>query len=362
MAWQNPEKAFNSLPNLPPQREIETRAVLKSAIDANRSLAEFKGACQRLPHPELLINSVVLQESRDSSAIENIVTTQDALYRAVISPLDAVPSQTKEVLAYREALYHGWETMKQNGLLLGKTSVAIMQRIKQTTAGYRNTPGTQLANPTTEKIIYTPPDWRQVPDKMADWEKFINEPSGLDPLVRMALMHYQFEAIHPFADGNGRTGRILNVLFLLNEKLITLPALYHSAYIIQHKSDYYRCLGEVTEADRWEQWILFMLDAIKETAQFTLSMIEEMLRLKAETLAQIKTLSQKLPAHELNELIFSFPYIKIKVLEDRKLAKRQAASQYLQQLAEKKILTPLKVGREIYYVNHALMDIITRRR
>jgi Fic family protein len=361
MGWVQPGKAYNSLPDLPPREEVETKSVLKCAIEANRWLAEFKGTCQRLPNPELLINSVVLQESRDSSAIENIVTTQDALYRAIISPTEAVPFQTKEVLAYREAIYRGWETMKENGLLVGKTSMVIMQCIKKTTAGYRNVSGTQLTNPVTQKTIYTPPDWQQVPDKMAAWERFVNEPSSLDPLVRMAMMHYQFEAIHPFADGNGRTGRILNVLFLLNEKLITLPALYHSAYIIQHKSDYYRCLREVTEADRWEQWILFMLEAVKETARFTLTMIEEMLRLKEDTLKQIKTLSQKLPAFELNELIFSFPYIKIKVLEDRKLAKRQAASSYLQQLADRKILTPLKVGREIYYVNHALIDIITRK-
>lgn len=356
----NPQNPFNNLQPLPPKQDVETKAVLKKAIDANRSLAEFKGTCQRLPNPELLINSIVLQESKDSSAIENIVTTQDALYRAVISPLDTVPSDTKEVLAYREAIYAGWNMMKENNLLLGKTAVHIMQRIKQTDASFRNTPGTQLGNPATKKIIYTPPEWQLVPDKMAAWEKFVNEPSEIDPLIRMALMHYQFEAIHPFSDGNGRTGRILNVLFLLNEKLITLPALYHSGYIIQHKSDYYKCLREVTQNARWEQWILFMLDAVKETAQHTLKMIEEMLALKEHTLIQVKSLSQKLPAFELNELIFSFPYIKIKVLEDRGLAKRQAASTYLQQLADKGILKPLKVGREIYYVNHGLMKIITR--
>ncbi len=360
MSWNNPEIPFNDLPPLPPKQEIETKAVLKKCIDANRSLAEFKGTCLRLPNPELLINSIVLQESKDSSAIENIVTTQDALYRAVISPLDTVPSDTKEVLAYREAIYTGWDMMNEHGLLLGKTALHIMQKIKHTHASFRNTPGTQLGNPATKKIIYTPPDWQQVADKMSAWEKFVNEPSDLDPLVRMALMHYQFEAIHPFSDGNGRTGRILNVLFLLNEKLITLPALYHSGYIIQHKNEYYKSLREVTESNRWEQWVLFMLDAVKETAHHTLKMIEEMLVLKEKTLIEVKSLSQKLPAYELNELIFSFPYIKIKVLEDRKLAKRQAASTYLQQLADKGILKPIKVGREMYYINHGLMEIITR--
>lgn len=360
MPWISSEIPFNDLPSLPPRQEIETKSILKKAIDANRCLAEFKGTCQRLPNPELLINSIVLQESKDSSAIENIVTTQDALYRAVISPLETVSSETKEVLAYREAIYAGWDMMKENGLLIGKTATHIMQKIKHTNAAFRNTPGTQLGNPITKKIIYTPPDWMLVPDKMADWEKFVNEPSGIDPLIRMALMHYQFEAIHPFSDGNGRTGRILNVLFLLNEKLITLPALYHSGYIIQHKNNYYQGLREVTEHNKWEQWILFMLDAVKDTAQHTLTMIEEMLALKEKTLVQVKSLSQKLHAYELNELIFSFPYIKIKVLEDRNLAKRQAASTYLQQLADKGILKPFKVGREMYYVNHGLMDIITR--
>ncbi len=358
--WKTPDKPYNSLLPLPPKKEVETRKVLKKAIQANKYLAELKGSCERLPRPEILINTVILQESKDSSAIENIVTTQDALYQAILSPIDGLDSATKEVLRYKEAIYAGKNAFTKTGFLTGKTTINIMQQIKGTTAGYRTLAGTQLANPNSGKIIYTPPEPGRIPEKMAEWEKFVNEDSSLDPVIKMALMHYQFEAIHPFADGNGRTGRILNVLYLIKENLLTLPVLYHSAYIIQNKSDYYRCLREVTENEKWEQWILFMLQAVEETAFHTLNLIEQMLVLKEETLKKVRSVSQKLPAYELNELIFSYPYIKIKILEDKGIAKRQAASGYLQELADLGVLTSHKIGRENYYINHRLMQIITQ--
>ena len=360
MAWMEASKPYNDLPPLPPAREIETAAVLKKAIAANKYLAELKGSCLRLPNPDLLLNTVVLQESKDSSAIENIVTTQDSLYQAILNPYDGLPSEVKEVLRYREAMYAGIEEMKKTGVIKSSLAINIMQRLRGIKTGFRTLPGTQLANPQTKKIIYTPPDPELIPDKIASWERFVNEYEEYDPLVKMALMHYQFEAIHPFSDGNGRTGRILNVLFLMNEGLITQPVLYHSSYIIQHKSDYYRCLREVTEKEAWEPWILFMLDAITETSQRTLRFIDEMLNLKEETLAIIKQLSQKLPAYELNDLLFSLPYVKIKTLIDAGLGTRPTVAGYLEALVQQGVLKTSKIGRENYYINHKLMAMLTK--
>jgi Fic family protein len=358
MAWKKPELPYNQLPALPPAIKLENERVLKAALQANKYLAELKGYCQTLPNPNLLLNTIVLQESRDSSAIENIVTTQDELYRAIVNPLDNSPA-TKEVISYREAVYTGLKELNSTQVFTGRLALKIMQRVKNTTAGYRNIPGTKLANPTTQKIVYTPPEPTVIADKIAGWETFINNNQALDPLIVMALMHYQFEAIHPFADGNGRTGRILNVLYLVHTQLLTLPVLYHSAYIIQHKEDYYKMLRLVTEEERWEDWILFMLEAVRETADNTLKLIKSIVKLKEETLEKVKDISQKLPAYELNDLIFSFPYVKIKTLIDKKIAKRQTASGYLQQLEERKILKSIKEGREIYYVNYRLMNLLT---
>lgn len=361
MSWKTSEIPFNGLKALPPGVNLEHPTMLKKAIQANRYLAELKGYCQTLPNPELLLNTVILQESKDSSAIENIVTTQDDLYRAILNPFDHVPPNTKEVLSYREAMYTGIEELKEKSVFTGNLAVKIMQRIKNTTSEYRLIHGTKLLNPNTNRIIYTPPDPTEIRNKIKDWEIFINEENEIDPLIIMALMHYQFEAIHPFADGNGRTGRILNVLYLVHRGLLTHPLLYHSAYIIQHKEEYYRRLRLVTENDEWHEWIEFMLDAVKETSLTTLNTIKSIITLKEDNLKKIKGISQKLPAYELNELIFSFPYVKIKTLIDRNIAKRQASSSYLQELAEKGILHSVKHGKEVYYINHKLMDILSGR-
>lgn len=360
MAWKKPETPYNQLPALPPATKLETEAVLREALQANKFLAELKGYSQTLPNPNLLLNTIVLQESRDSSAIENIVTTQDELYRAILNPIDHSPA-TKEVISYREAVYTGLNELKSTSVFTGRLALKIMQRIKNTTAGYRSLSGTRLANPTSQKIVYTPPDPAVIADKIKDWEKFVNNNQTLDPLVIMALMHYQFEAIHPFADGNGRTGRILNVLYLVHAGLLTLPVLYHSAYIIQHKDGYYKSLRLVTEEDQWEAWILFMLKAVRETADNTLQLIKSIVHLKEETLEKVQAVSQKLPAYQLNELIFSYPYVKIKTLIDKGIAKRQTASGYLQQLEAMKILHAKKEGREIYYINHRLMKLLTTK-
>ncbi len=361
MSWIKNDVPFNDLKSLPPLIELENVRILKKAIEANKYLAELKGYCQTLPNPDLLLNTVILQESKDSSAIENIVTTQDDLYRAILSPFDSIPPNAKEVIRYREAMYTGIDELKKRGVFTGKVAIKIMQKIKNSSEEYRNISGTKLLNPNTRKIIYTPPDPAEIETKIAEWEKFINDGQDTDPLIIMALMHYQFEAIHPFHDGNGRTGRILNVLYLVHKGLLIHPLLYHSAYIIQHKEEYYKRLREVTEKEHWIEWIEFMLDAIKETSLTTLNTIKAIIELKESNLDLIKKISQKLPAYELNELLFSFPYVKIKTLIDKNIAKRQAASSYLQELAKKEILKTFKFGKEIYYINYKLMDILTGR-
>lgn len=353
----------NTLPELPPKIDLESPRLLKESIKASRLLAELKGYCQTLPDPRLLINTVVLQESKDSSAIENIVTTQDELYKAIAAVDNAfgISSATKEVLLYREALYQGLDLMNKRGLTTN-TLIAIMQKLKNTTEGVRKTTGTRLSNPVTKEIIYTPPEGENlIREKLTSFEKFIhNEKDDIDLLIKMALLHYQFEAIHPFSDGNGRTGRILNVLYLVHQNLLNIPVLYLSSYIIRNKNDYYRLLREVTEKQNWNEWILFMLRGVSETAALTLDKISGIQNLKKEMAIQIKSALKTSYNSELVDLIFSYPYMKIKILEKNGIGHRQTASVYLQKLAKEKILRPLKLGKELYYINHRLMDVISR--
>ncbi|MEJ7611043.1 MAG: Fic family protein [Ferruginibacter sp.] len=360
----DPNEPHNILPDLPPKINLESPAILKATIKANRLLGELKGYCQTLPDPRLLINTVILQESKDSSAIENIVTTQDELYQAVVSAeeLHNISSSTKEVIRYREAMYLGLEKMKSKSLLTTNTMIQIMQQLKGTSEEVRKNSGTRLANPITKKIIYTPPEGEElIRKKLFSLERFIHDDKNeLDPLIKMALIHYQFEAIHPFSDGNGRTGRILNVLYLVQQQLLTLPVLYLSSYIINHKTDYYRLLREVTENQNWEDWILYMLNAIAETSQVTLQKIDAIQKLKEETFVKVKDILKASFNRDLVDVNFSFPYVKIKTLEAHKIAKRQTASTYLQELAKAGILHPMKIRKEIYYINVKLMDIISK--
>lgn len=323
-------------------------------------MAELKGACQQLPEPNLLLNTVLLQESQDSSAIENIVTTRDQLYRAILHPLDAAPPNVKEVLRYREAMREGIAAMQRTGGLSVNTAVQVMQRIKHTDNGLRTLAGTQLANPATGQVIYTPPTPVHVPGLMARWERFANSEEGLDPLVRMAAMHYWFEAIHPFADGNGRTGRILNVLLLINAGLLTHPVLYLSSHILRHKPDYYRCLRRVTEEDAWEEWLLFMLGAVDETARATLALITGIDQLKRIFAAEVRALGNKLPATDLANLLFSFPYVKAGTLIDRQLGTRPTVTAYLRTLVKHGLLHEVKLGRENYFINHRLIHLLEK--
>lgn len=352
----------NALPDLPPGDFTESAEIFKHLAKASRYLGELNGLSASLPSPELLINTIVLQESKDSSEIENIVTTQDELYKAASEDND-VSHAAKEVLSYREALYVGLEKMRtQHNLILTNTMVEIVQTIKQNDAGIRNTPGTALKNAINGEVVYTPPCCEDIiREKLATLEHFINDPniSTLDPLIKMALLHYQFEAIHPFIDGNGRTGRILISLYLVQQELLTLPILYLSSYIVKHKKDYYQSLRGVTENNNWHDWIMYMLTAVIETAQLSTRKIRSMLILKEELEQNMKEVLGASYSHDLLQLMFTLPYLKIEILEKKKIAHRQTASSWLKKLADAEILKPQKNGRNTYYVNHRLMTILT---
>ncbi len=357
----NKNTAFNELPNLPPQGLTESPEILRHLSRAYRHLGELNGLCASLPDPQILINTIVLQESKDSSAIENIVTTQDELYKAATEETIANPI-AKEVLSYREALYVGLEKMKaQKNLLLTNTMLEIVQTIKQNTSGIRNTPGTALKNAINGEVIYTPPCCEDVlREKLAALEQFINNPelSALDPLVKMALIHYQFEAIHPFADGNGRTGRIINALYLVQQELLSQPVLYLSSYIVKYKTEYYQLLRSVTEKDDWHNWIMYILTALIETAQLTTKKIKAMLSIKEDYEKKMKEVLGSSFSYELLQLMFTLPYLKIELLENREIAHRQTASTWLKKLTAGGLLKPQKIGRTTYYVNYRLMEIM----
>lgn len=356
----HPDKPYNLLPPLPPDAELETPSVLKAAITANRSLAELKGKSESLPNPSILINSIILQEAKASSEIENVVTTNDRLFTALSANDSSVDPQTKEVLRYRQALWRGVDYLKDRPLSTD-LFIELMQIIKETKAGIRTEPGTVIANPNTRNIIYWPPEGEAlIRNLLVNLESYIYEENGPDPLIKMAVIHYQFEAIHPFDDGNGRTGRILNILYLIEMKLLHQPTLYLSDAIIRQKAEYYRRIRAITEEDDWESWILFMLNAVKDTSDQTMNRINDILTLLNETVELAK---EKLPdrvySKELVELLFEQPYCKVKFLVDRGIAKRQTAADYLRELENIGILKSKQVGRENLFLNTRLYELLT---
>lgn len=359
----NKDVPYNKLPKLPPMVNLETPEIFKLTIQSNKLLAELKGYCQTLPNPNLLLNTIILQESKESSAIENIVTTQDELYKASLSKADRIKNPAaKEVIQYREAMYWGLEQMNRTELITTNLLVGIMQKLRNTSDNIRNNPGTKLANPITNAVVYSPPEGEQlIREKLADLERFINDDTycDLDSLIKMALIHYQFEAIHPFSDGNGRTGRILNVLYLINKDLLGLPVLYLSRFIIQNKPDYYRLLREVTEQNNWEDWVKFVINGVGETAAMTLKKINAILNLKNEAIPVIKTALKSSYSKELVDLLYSYPYIKTAILESNNIAKRQTAADYLKKIEKSGLLKSIKLGKEVYYINHNLMNVLS---
>jgi Fic family protein len=355
--WQA-KKPYNDLPLLPPNAVLETNVVLKQCITARSALAELKQAAELIPNPSMLITFPLL-EAQASSEIENIVTTTDRLFQHLQAETNADPA-TKEALRYRHALYDGYELLKTRPLTT-RTAESICTQIKGVEMTVRKVPGTALANQASGEVIYTPPEGEShLRDLLANWERFLHDEDTLDPLIRMAVAHYQFEAIHPFTDGNGRTGRVLNSLFLVEQGLLPQPILYLSRYITAHKADYYRLLLDVTREQAWEPWLIYMLRGIADTATWTIAKIAAIRNLFDATTKHVKQSAPKLYSYELVAIIFEQPYCRISNLVQAHIAGRQAASRYLKALADAGVLREQAFGKEKLYVNTRLMALLTQ--
>lgn len=359
MQW-NPSKPYNELPLLPPSVDLETKAVLKSCINARVALAELKQAADLIPNQAMLINTLPLLEAKDSSEIENIVTTSDKLFKFAEHD-DQADSATKEALRYRRALYEGWKALSSQRPLNTNSAETICSQIKGVQMSVRKVPGTNLTNTATGETIYTPPVGETLlRSLLGNWEKLLHEQPELDPLIRMAVMHYQFEAIHPFTDGNGRTGRVLNILYLVQEELLNLPILYLSRYIIANKADYYTKLLAVTKNESWEDWLLYMLEAVRSTATWTTQKISNIRRLADHTAEHVRYKLPKIYSRELIDVIFAQPYCRIGDLVTADIAKRQTASEYLKKLVEIGVLEQHQLGREQLFLHPKLVKLLTQ--
>lgn len=350
-------KPYNELPLLPPDKKVwEKIEVYKILAEARAALAELKGRCPVIPNPFMLINTLVLQEAKDSSSIENIFTTSDKLYKAFASIAVTADPQTKEVLRYRQALLTAWNDIEQSNISIGIIET-IYRQIKEKEDGVRDS---QVFVGNAFQTIYTPPCCREVLIGMLNnWIDFAETNKDIDPLIKMALMHYQFEAIHPFTDGNGRVGRVLNVLFLSKWGLLDHPVLYLSKYINTYKNDYYRLLRNVTENRDWTEWIIYMLTAVKETAIFTLKKVNAIYQLFLSTIEKIKSETPEVYSYELVSLLFEQPYCKIGFVVEAGIASRNTASKYLGKLVELEILQKEQAGNEVLFLNKELYNILT---
>lgn len=352
---------YLTLGKLPPNREeVETIKVLRQVSKAAAALAELKGIAKTIPNQEMLVNAIVLQEAKDSSEIENIITTQDELYKALTVKNTNITLETKEVVNYRRAIFVGFDVIQKQGFLRVNDIVTIQQELVENTAGVRSTPGTVLKNDKTGEVVYTPPqDKKEILELLSNFIDHYNQnEQDLNPLINLAILHYQFESIHPFYDGNGRTGRILNILYLILNGLIEIPILYLSSYIIQNKSEYYRLLNQTNKTGRWEEWILFMLKAVESTAVQTIDRISKIKNLLEKTLVKVQRESPKIYQKELVELLFEQPYSKIEFVVNRIKVERKAASRYLKELENIGVLRSYKVGRETLYINKELIEIL----
>lgn len=355
----NSQKPYNDLPLLPPKVELEEKTILKKAISANVALAELKGILNTIPNPAILINAIVLQEAKSSSLIENVVTTNDKLYQSAAVTAKPIDPNTKEVLNYREAIWQGHHQLQERSVLTTNTFIQIVNTIKGNTAGIRTVPGTTIAA-TSGKIIYTPPEGEHIiREKLKNLEDFIHtDNDGLDPLIKLSLIHYQFEAIHPFYDGNGRTGRIINILYLVYKKLLPIPVLYLSKYIIEHKDTYYRLLRDVSEKNKWRPWILYMLEGTEQTAKFTVKLVEKIRILLDKTAKNVKAKLPKIYSRELVDILFEQPYCRGKNLIEAGIASRNTASKYLKALTDIGVLELHRVWKENLYLNVKLWELL----
>lgn len=350
------------LEQLPPLRQkVETIEILRQTNKSTAALAELKGISSTIPNQAMLINAIVLQEAKDSSEIENIITTQDDLYKALTTNKTHISPQTKEVVNYRKAIFTGYEIAKKQGFLKVNDIVNIQQELVSNTAGIRSTPGTVLKNDLTGEIVYTPPqDKAEILDLLTNFINHFNQPDDLSPLINLAILHYQFESIHPFYDGNGRTGRILNILYLIINNLIDVPILYLSSYIISNKPEYYRLLNQTNATGKWEEWIMFMLKAIESTSKDTITKITNIKNQLDFTILKVQEKAPKLYRKELVELLFEQPYSKIEFVVNKLGVERKAASRYLKELEDIGIVESQKVGRETMYINKELIEILKK--
>ena len=355
----DPTKPYNELPLLPPAQSLETLPIMRQCVVAGRALAGLQQAAGLIPNQDVLINTIPLREAKDSSAIENIVTTTDNLFRFANTDAAHADDATKETLRYRTALMQGFKDIQERPLTT-RTAVLVCRTISNVEIDVRRTPGTALAHQPSGKIVYTPPQGETVlRDKLTNLQQFLHNEEQIDPLIRMAAAHYQFEAIHPFTDGNGRTGRILNILFLIDKKLLDLPILYLSRYINDHRAEYYRRLLDVTTSGAWEPWVLYMLAAVEETSLWTMKKIRAIRDLMDATIEYVNSSSPKIYSRELIEVIFTQPYSRIGDVVDAKLANRATASKYLKELVAKGVLQERKEGRENIYINVRFLGLLT---
>ncbi|WP_300617124.1 Fic family protein [Dokdonella sp.] len=354
----DPRRPYDDLPGLPPSADIETKPLLKACIEARAALAELKSVGAAIPNQAVLINTIPLLEAQASSEIENIVTTSDALFRFAHDEQAADPA-TKEALSYRAALHEGFDSLDERPLGTG-TAMRVCSRLKNRDMDIRRIPGTALTNSASGEIVYTPPQGEALlREKLANWERFIHEATDIDPLIRMAVAHYQFEAIHPFLDGNGRTGRVLNLLMLVEQGLLDQPVLYLSRYILRRRAEYYRLLLSITRDGAWEDWIAFMLAATTETARWTSDKIRAIQRLHVQATEFVRTHAPKIYSRELVDALFVQPYRRIQNLVANGIAKRQTASVYLKELADLGMLAEIKVGREKLFLHPHFVHLLT---
>ena len=354
---------IKKLEKLPPKREkVETIEILRQLSKSSKALGELKGIAQTMPNQAMLINAVVLQEAKDSSEIENIITTQDELYKALATTKNQ-PQQVKEVINYRRAIISGHELLRKQGFLRLKDIELLQKTIIENNAGIRTIPGTVLKNNATGEIVYTPPQEKdEILVLLSNFlEHFNIAQDTFPPLINLAILHYQFESIHPFYDGSGRTGRILNILYLIINDLLDIPILYLSSYINENKSEYYRLLNNVNKSDEWEAYILYMLKAIESISNRTISKINRINKLLSETIKLAQNKEPKIYRKELIELLFEQPYSKIEFVVEKLNVERKAASRYLKKLESIGIVRSQKVGRESIFVNEKLIEVLKKQ-
>lgn len=358
MGQNTPHFKLEPLP--PPIEKVETIEILRQVNQSTAALAVLKGIAMAIPNQTMLINAIVLQEAKDSSEIENIITTQDELYKALTANKSSMSAEIKEVVNYRKAIYLGFDIAKKQGFIRVDDIISIQQALVDNTAGIRSMPGTVLKNDKSGEIVYTPPQKKaEILELLTNFIYHFNRnEDDLSPLINLAVLHYQFESIHPFYDGNGRTGRILNILYLILNNLIDVPILYLSSYIIENKPEYYSLLNKTNHEGKWEDWIMFMLKTVENTSKDTILRITNIKKLLDTIIIQVQQEAPKIYRKELIELLFEQPYSKIDFVVNRLNVERKAASRYLRELEDIGVLESQKVGRETLYINKELIKIL----